>query len=80
VLVFHPRDDVFAGGNPHDTLRRVVGGTMLVLELRYRPDDGADRRPGFRLHDHLVAGIEVRVVGKVAGQEGLRASDGCQLD
>src|SRR5207249_2104841 len=64
VLVFHPRDDVLAGGNPHDTLRRVVGGTMLVLELRNRPDDGADRRPGFRLHDHLVARTGERIVGK----------------
>ena len=59
---------------------RVVGGTALVLELRNRPDDGTDGRTGFRLHDDPVARIEEHIVGKVAGKEGLRASDGGELD
>ena len=80
MLVLQPRDDVFARGNPDDTMRRVVGGPMLLLELRNRPHNGADSRAGFGLHDHLVARIEARIAGKVSGQEGLRASDGGELD
>jgi hypothetical protein len=77
MLMFEAGDDVVPGGEADDTLRRITSGPPLLVQLRNRSHDRADRGAGVGLHDDAIAS---RRTCLIAEQKRLRASDRRQLD
>ena len=80
VLVLEARDDVVAGGEADDPLRRIGRRPPLRLELRNPAHDGAEAVPPSVWTTTRSPGLRHGLPWELVEQERLRPADGRQLD